>query len=791
MAKTTRSKSRGSSATQTPKNKLKYTPYVGINLGDKDLHPIYISLPDPPPEHLIDGYGLPAEEQYFRRVTIPQKLTNLYDQIVDEMKQEYASNINRVVSDWKIYLRFWDRLERDRDHYEAEIQFIKHIWWYRTYGYFFFNDGEITFLPPDYFDYLNFFTMIDVIENDGYPEYRDKDRRKYTFKWYLENTGETFADIDDQDNPISYNGRYKMYDISDRVFFGMAEPKTRRSGATYQAIHKGLKTSMTGSGKFFTIVSFDGDNAETHYTKKFLPGWWNYPPFLKPISPSSRNAKTVRFGVPPGVYGEKGLESICGYTESARERKNDGDKLHGLLSDEEGKSSGDIDIGERWKVNQLAMSTGGGSKIWGWADHPSTVENIESGGFMYQRLCDQSNFYERIHSKGQTKSGLARCFFPAYDGMEGFIDRFGMSVIDTPTERQIALRPNAQFARIRKGARAVLQEELDALLKSGRPEDLASYRSLLRKQPMCYADCWRGDSGSSGFNIEKIEARIAELRRLEMAKNSPVIRGHFKRHGTEVEWITDPEGRFEIWRKLPEGLRGQKMQVLVYDPIKDATVLHWAPAGNTRMICSADTYGFDTQNIAKMRESRSRQSDGGIAVFWDFDPQHDENADIGQSESYSFVLSYRYLPSSSVAFYEDVLCACIYFSAPLYPENNKADSLFEYFFREGFAGYLLYDFDLMTGKRKNKPGWFSGEATKNELFSITKDYIETCAHKERFLSYLLELRDTRGVEDMRNRDRFAAHAGALYGLRALRTTLPSDNAGVDISKLSIFRKRSY
>ena len=162
MAKATKSKSPVSSVTPTPRSKAKYTPYVGINLDDKDLRPIFISLPTPPPEHLIDGYGLPQDEQYFRRVTIPPELTNLYNTIVDEMKAEYANNMNRIVSDWKIYLRFWERLERDREHYEPEIQFIKTIWWYRTYGYFFFNDGEITFLPPDYFDYLNFFSMIDV-----------------------------------------------------------------------------------------------------------------------------------------------------------------------------------------------------------------------------------------------------------------------------------------------------------------------------------------------------------------------------------------------------------------------------------------------------------------------------------------------------------------------------------------------------------------------------------------------------------------------------------------------------
>jgi len=159
--------------------------------------------------------------------------------------------------------------------------------------------------------------------------------------------------------------------------------------------------------------------------------------------------------------------------------------------------------------------------------------------------------------------------------------------------------------------------------------------------------------------------------------------------------------------------------------------------------------------------------------------------------SYSFVLSYRFRPNSSSDFNEDVLCACIYFGAWLFAESNKADSLFEYFIREGFGGYFLYGIDNLTGKRKAKPGFFSLEASKNELFAKTKDFIKYRGHKENFMSYLIELRDTRGTEDMKNRDRMTAHGGALLGLSALRSMAPQDNGGVDLRKLSMFKKRTY
>jgi hypothetical protein len=790
MAKTIQSKKAPSS--EIVPRKFKYTPYVGVNLGDRDLTPIYISLPTPPADHLIDGYGLPPEEQYFRRLTIPPKLTNLHSRVIDELKAEYNDNTNRRVSDWKIYLRFWDYLERDRDHYEAEILFIKHVWWYRTYGYYFWNDGEIIFLPPDYFDFVNFFSMPDVLENGGFPEYRDKDRRKYTFKWYLENTDETFAELDENNKAIGHNGKYEMYKLGGRVFYGLAEPKTRRSGATYQSVHKILKTCMTGTGKFGTMVSLDGDNASMHYTLKFLPGWWNYPVFLKPISPSPRNSNSVRFGLPSGVYGIETLESIVTYTESAGERKNDGGKINCLLSDEEGKKSKaiNVDINECWSVNQLSMSTGGGTTIWGWADHPSSIEEMNEGGTQYYRLCEQANFYKRTKDKGQTHNGLARCFFPNYDGLEGFIGLFGESIIDSPTERQVKLRPDARFAKLGRGARQVLQEEMDMLLKSGTPADMAKYRSLRRKQPMSFSDCWRGDSENSGFDIEIIETRLAELRRLETLHQSPIIRGWFKWVGERVEWVTDPEGRFEMVKKLPKQLTNQKIRVPIYDPGKDMTILHYAPMNGQNFIACGDTFSFDTESSARMRENRSRQSDGGLAVFWSHDSSVDPGEEISEWDSHRFVLSYRYRPNSLEDYQEDVLMACIFWGAFLFPESNR-ENLIQYFYQRGYAGYLLYDVDSITGRRKLKPGFYSLESSKDKLFAAVKDYIRYRGHKEYFASFLDECINIGGPDKLKYFDRFTAHSGCLIGLNALKTQAPPENQGVDLNKLSLFRKRTY
>jgi len=78
-----------------------------------------------------------------------------------------------------------------------------------------------------------------------------------------------------------------------------------------------------------------------------------------------------------------------------------------------------------------------------------------------------SNFYERIPIMGQTHSGLARIFIPAFKKLEGYIDRWGKSVIDKPTERQIKYSPRAKFAITGRGAKETLEAVLESLLAKG------------------------------------------------------------------------------------------------------------------------------------------------------------------------------------------------------------------------------------------------------------------------------------------------------------------------------------
>lgn len=758
-----------------------------VNDGDIDLTPIRIYLPAAPPDELIDGYGLPPEEQYFRRWDVPLKLRRLEDRALENCREAEARNQQRVVTGYKVYLEFWRLMQEEQDELQAEIDWIKKFWWCRIHGYWFFNDGKPTYITGDHFDFLHFWR-----DNDGkYFEYRDKDRRKWLFVQYLEKTTETFTKIDEESNMAIVDGRdYKMKDIGVRTFFGHVEVKARRSGATHGGCHKVWKGASTEPGAYGTIISFDGNNAEAHWEKKLLPSWQKYPMFLKPMWDGSSAPGYIRMSPPGSLYGHEGLGSLIDITDAAQERKNDGDKLHYVLSDEEGKTVG-VSVFERWNVNKLAMSTGGGTNIIGYAYHPSTVEQMNEGGIEFYKLCELSNFYKR-NSLGQTFTGLAVIFFPIYDGMEGCIDRFGMSVIDTPTERQIALRPDALFARMKKGSMQIQQEKIDSLIRENTPAAMEALRSLRRKEPMRWADCWLGTSGDMGFDIEKVDRRLEEIRRLKTLGKPPYICGNFVREkgpDSRVIWVTDQHhGKFELAMVLPPEQTNLKKQFMWFDGETGLPTPAWEPMYKTKFTASCDPFRYANKQESRYSDSGSRQSDGGIAVLWEHDTTIDHDSDMSKWKSRKFVLSYRYRPRSQDEFNEDVLMACIYFGAMLYPETN-VETTWKYFIKRGYAGYLKYDINPLTGKRKDKPGFYSLTQSKNDLFAEIKDYIAYRCHEEPFDAFLEEVKAIRGPEEMTKYDRLVAHGGCLLGSRSLYGRYEEAMSNVSINIGQLFKKR--
>lgn len=755
-----------------------YRKWEVINDGDSILKPIYFSLPTPPNDlRKIDGYKLNKDDQYFRRFEYPRKFQLIETKALKDLAEIEKKNRQDTIQGYKYYLRFWELVEQEEKNLIEEIKWLKQVWWYRTYGYWFYNDGEPTFIPPDYFDFLNFYFIDEAV---CYPEYRDDVRRKFCFAWYLENCTETFKELDDMGvAKKNENGEYEMIDLGRRLFFGDVEPKTRRTGATHEAVHKVLKGAMTHLSYFSTIISFEGRNAETHYKKKLLPAFDTYPMVLKPIWEGNRRPTILRLDAPPNVYHTRGLKSAIAYSDSGGLFANEGDRLNGVLNDEQGKRiNASADIFERWHINKFTMSTGMGINILkgAYVKNPSTVEDLESGSVPYYKLCTLSDFYKRTPIKGQTVEGFARIFLPAYLRLEGYIDRFGKSVVSTPTERQIRLSPNAIFAISKKGARDTMQAERDALLASGTPEALELYRSLRRKSPFEWAECWLGSAGNVGFNLEIVDKRLSEINKARSFGKAPYRIGYFYReHGDSedrVLWKDDADlPKFRMSIKIPDQMTNRREMIEIWDGLSQKVIPSWRPINGGAFTCGVDPFRNLNAQSAKAASklgltlSSSRQSDGGIAILWEHDPEKDKEKDRTLWESFRCVLSYRYRPSTQEEYFEDVLMAAEYFGSMIYPEQN-VERFIEYVFTRGRGGYFLYDIDITTGRQKPLPGRFTGTEVQQTMIREIKDYVETRGHKECHDDLLNEIKNFRGVEDFTHKDLLTAFGYALMGSKS-------------------------
>ena len=397
------------------------SPNFSINNLDPDRKTIVISLPKPPDITKIDGYGLPPEKQFFKRWITPQSLIDIERESIKELQDIQRQNRQETVTGYKIIERFWNKFDDRQEELKDEIEFIKHFWWHRLHGYWFFNNGQPTYITGKHFAFLNMFWQPDIKKNGGYPEYRDRHRREFLFREYLEHATETFANRDEKGFAIpNEDGNYDMIDMGVRVFYGDIHPKSRRNGSTMMSLSDMIEDAETHIGHYSTFRSMDGDNAEEHYNKKLLTAWGNRAYWIRPMWQGTNQPTQIKYYPPRNNYNDDCLLSIIDYTKSASETKKDGSKINRLINDEGGKmveSSALI----RWDVDKNSLALGDGTDIIGYSSNISTVEDINFAGLAFLDLLEQSNFYQR-GDNGQTSSGLADMGFPAYDGQENFID---------------------------------------------------------------------------------------------------------------------------------------------------------------------------------------------------------------------------------------------------------------------------------------------------------------------------------------------------------------------------------
>jgi hypothetical protein len=550
--------------------------------------------------------------------------------------EEYPKELKRIQSifEWKDYP---DSFKEKWEPYIDE-QFER-----RENGYWFLNNNIPTYITGTHYMYLQW-SKIDV----GLPDFRESNRLFYIF-WEACK--------------------------ADTRCYGICYLKNRRSGFSFMASGETINQATVSSDSRFGILSKSGADAKKMFTDKVVPISINYPFFFKPIQDGmDRPKQELAYRVPASRLTKRsiqntasdqiileGLDTTIDYKNTG-DNSYDGEKLKLLVHDESGKWERPNNILNNWGVTKTCLRLG--SRIIGKCMMGSTSNALDKGGSNFKKLYQASDIAKR-NKNGQTKSGLYSMFIPMEWNYEGFIDKYGMPVFDTP-EKPLE---DPYGEPIELGVIEHWNNEADGL--KGDQDGLNEH---YRQFPRTTEHAFRDETQNSLYNLVKIYEQIDYN---EDLKHSGVLtRGSFSWENgikdTKVKFTPNPQGRFNIsW--VPS-LNLQNKQY-----VKNG----FKSPGNDHI----GAFGCDSYDISGTTDGRgSKGALHGLTKF-----------SMEDAPPNTFFLEYLARPQTAEMFFEDVLMALVFYGMPLLCENNKPRLLY-YLKRRGYRGYSMNRPDKLWNK---------------------------------------------------------------------------------------------
>jgi hypothetical protein len=467
-----------------------------------------IELPDVPDVSEIENWGTddPAE-QYWRRKPLPPIFKNL----------NYDTEGNIVLN------------QGQRQYCLRELDKIRNGCWVMI-------NGKPTWLPYNYYYYLQYWTL----ENKKAPEYRDVSRSYALYRWHWK----------------------KSY-----WCLGILRGKGRRTGATSEITSNITCEVTTNKNRRGGVISKTGKDARKIFLYRVQFGFRHLPFFLQPTLENDKDSKTeLVFNVPikkskkgnqVSLIDEvEGINSMIDY-QAPGLNTYDQERLTDLLLDEGGKMESDIPFSEFLSIISECLVEGG-EKV-GFAEMPSTVNKWSKGGEQFKIAWDGATWIDRrgedddddIEEDEATANRFVRYYCPAYDGLPGFIGKFGESIIEQPTESQseylIKKHGETKYSGVyRHGAKAFLERRRSKLTGAALEEEI-------RKYSFNEAEMFMSASEGCIFNLFNINKREEEL------KENPVFKRDllFERGlDQNVRWrdarVSDGDFHWKITQLLPQ-----------------------------------------------------------------------------------------------------------------------------------------------------------------------------------------------------------------------------------------------
>jgi len=583
--------------------------YAPIPNGEKELIYDLYECHIPPV-----GYGIDSTTGSLEKTDVIMRSTKIKEQKWERTPLPY---------DWVKKRKIESVLQQnDENYFDPKLEeFRQQEWKRRLRGVWFYNNGKPTYITGEHYMYLNWWHL-----DDGYPEYREPDRKRYYVLQYC---------------------------IEDPRCAGMIEAANRRSGKSYRG---GLfvyeytsRTADANSG----IQSKTDSDAKNLFKGKVVTPFRRLPDFFRPTIDTSAGAnpeKEIKF-TPTTKRGKQALSSfddlgLNSYINflSSEQFAYDGWKLHRYLGDEVGKTL-KVNVYDRHQVIKYCLRVGG--KWIGKALYTTTVEKLKKEeesklngqeAKAFKMLWDESNPLER-DANGHTKSGLYKYFTPAYEMYD--FDEYG-------------------FPKIEEGKEFYLNTRAGLLHN---PRGLASE---ICKNPFSEKEMFKPDGDKSIFDPIVLGDRLDDL---YIMKNVFTKGDFIWENGVQdskVIFKPNKNGRFDVTYLFEEEGRSNN---------RSNKGGIWYPNNSSEFVIGADPFSHG-KTVDK------RRSNGAGLCYMKF------NAAGNSPYRESFVAKYNFRTATPSEFYEDMLKMAVYYGCHILWENNK-NNWDIYFKQRGYEGFLM------------------------------------------------------------------------------------------------------
>ena len=565
--------------------------------------------------------------------SIYKRNKNKKDQYWEKFKDQSGLKNIKTIFDWRAY---------PDNSKEQWYDYINEEFDRRENGFWFYNNGVPTYITGTHYMYLQW-SKIDV----GAPEFRESNRLFYIY-WEACK--------------------------ADKRCYGICYLKNRRSGFSFMASSEAVNLATISSDARFGILSKTGWDSKKMFTDKVVPISINYPFFFKPIQDGMDRPKSeLAYRVPAQKFTRKKLqkneqiEEIVGLDttidwKNTADNSYDGEKLNLLVHDESGKWEKPENILNNWRVTKTCLRLG--SRVIGKCMMGSTSNALDKGGDNFKKLYRDSNVTKR-NLNGQTKSGLYSLFIPMEWNYEGFMDKYGIPVFNTPKKEVY----NIYGDLVETGVIDHWNNEVEGLRN-----DQDALNEFYRQFPRTEEHAFRDETQNSIFNLVKIYEQIDFNDDL---KNSiGISTGNFQWvngvKDSKVIFYPDPTGRFKISWTPKIHLQSN---VVIKNGIKYP--------GNEHL----GAFGCDSYDISGTVDNKgSKGSLHGLTKF-----------SMEEVPANQFFLEYIARPQTAEIFFEDVLMALVFYGMPLLAENNKPRLLY-YLRRRGYRGFSMNRPDKIWNK---------------------------------------------------------------------------------------------